>query len=163
MADAYGVHVVGLTDDFQGDINGICGALNQFDGWSNDGALFNVLGGVIWIPESQDPTVFPTRTTRILVPGAGGEHTWRPAADATESDLDGAIALENEEVPLSEVAAAVSPYISAGTVTVACVSNEKGRYISYEKMVLHTQGAAERTREMVHSGSAHKVSTEKTG
>jgi hypothetical protein len=146
MADAYGTIIV--CGDYEGDLDAIAEALNslklntsdvQFSVYDDDIVLDGI--GV------QYPTVFPSREIYVF---GDGRKVFADASDASvveqwEADEDGD--LESESYSLEELGGLISPVLTKGTIELVAVANEKNRYAYYDRLIIRSDGSAER-----HSG-----------
>ncbi len=156
MADAYGGIVVSHNTEFDADMDALCESLNAFWGWDNEGGNFVVSGCSrdhrIWFNSvhSQYPSLLPERETHIVLKcEETGERTKVHVDEATDEQWDKAWSYEVAEIPLKEIAQALSPHIERGELTLACSSNEKNRAVNFQMMKIRANGSASRLLNVV--------------
>ena len=112
MADAYGTIVVGMSNDFEGDLQKITEYLNELQLHNGDSA-FKVNDGKIWLNEAaQYPTVLPTRHKIVSIMIDGEEvqkHINELKDDEWEDIFD---YIEDEQIDLFEITNQLSSHIT---------------------------------------------------
>jgi hypothetical protein len=148
MSDAYGAIVVGFSDDFDGDKDRIAEALSTLN-LSNDQVAFVVKGDDIWTDcggssDVQYPSLYPTRPKTVLIE-RNGKETEKPFMEVTTEEFEDIVeAVDEELIPLKEIAATLSGHITAGTLFVTCCSNEKQRSVDGQFLQVNADGSASR-------------------
>lgn len=149
MADAYGTIIV--CGDYEGDLDAIAEVLNSLR-LNQDGAQFSAYDdeGIIGLDGFgvQYPTVFPSREIYLF---GDGRKVFADASDASvveqwEADKDGD--LESESYSLEELSGLISPLLTKGTIELIAVGNEKNRYAYYDRLIIRSDGSAERHSDM---------------
>ena len=139
MADAYGMLTFGKSTDCKFDGLNMQKVLNEFE-WDNSGVKweFDKESKCLWIGresffgQPQYPTVYPRFTTLYWLKGDDGELRQVNAVDMTEEDFDDVYDSEDEICSLESLSEAISPFIKAGWIEIACTANEKARYVYFE-------------------------------
>jgi len=162
MADAYGAIVVGFSDDFNGNKEGIANYLSSL-GLSNSVSEFEVKDNLIWssdIGGTQYPTLTPTRhkIVSIMVDGVEVKKHINDVSDEEFEDIYDVI--EEEEVPLSEIASSLAANIESGVLYLTCCSNEKQRSVDSEFLSVSANGSAKRVSISHWVGQEAKVTEE---
>lgn len=146
MADAYGIIIV--CGDYEGDLNAICDVLNSLD-MTNDDARFAVYEneGIIGLDsyEVQYPTLSPCRDFYVL---DDGRRVFFDEADQSIIDEweQGKCLSEGQEYTLEQLSALISPHLTKGAIEFMAVAHEKCRYAYCERLVIRSDGSAERRR-----------------
>jgi hypothetical protein len=149
MADAYGTFIV--CGDYEGDLDAIAEVLNSLR-LNQDDAQFSVDDdeGIIGLDSVgvQYPTVFPSR--KIYVFGDGGrvfaDESYDSVVEQWEAEEDGD--LDSESYSLEELSDLISPHLTKGTIELVAVANEKNRYAYYDRLIIRSDGSAERRSDM---------------
>ena len=140
MADAYGAIVVGFSDNFKGDLDAIAKSLTGMN-LDNEGGRFVVKDGNICCEAEFDGAQYPTLTpmrdklANLMTDG-------KEVSDIKQQEFKEVV--EQEEVPLSEIANDLVKFISKGTLFLTCCSHEKQRSVDSEYMSIAADGSAER-------------------
>lgn len=166
MADAYGAIVVGFSDDFKGDKSELARVLSELS-LSNSGAEFVVNNDLIWCSESQFsgpqyPSLTPMRD-KIICLMIDNVEVHKHVSEVTEDEMNDSFwdVVEDEEIPLSDLAAALAEFIDTGALHVSCCSNEKQRSVDSECMTINADGSATRVSISHWVGKAPVISEEK--
>jgi hypothetical protein len=151
MADAYGTIVV--CGDYEGDLNAVVSILNSLD--FGDYPQFQVhrdeREGRVYIHLSYDhvqyPTLFPRRELYVLKDGR--------RVFAEEADESVVLQWEAEngdfdfvEYSLGELSSLISAHLTKGTLEFVAVAHEKCREAYHERLVIRSDGSAERHRSI---------------
>ena len=158
MADAYGTTVLTYSKDIDCDFNKLTELLNEFQ-WSSSGEQWTlqkhenkcyVFMGDGWTYQTQYPTVFPTEETGVIVLDEDENEIIK--TEPTEDDYDNAYDFVIEDVSLEKLTKTLLPTIKKGWIELACVSNEKLRYISMGKLRINADGSSSRSLVTVGMG-----------
>lgn len=142
----YGTIIVG--GDYKGNLGELANVLNSFD-WcdSNDFPKFTAYEdkGVVGLinPRVQRPTIVPTRG--VLAFRDGRRVYLDEASDPTifewqDEDNDS----EVEAYTLQQLSAIIAPSLDAGTIELVALGNEQDRYVHLDRLVIRSDGYAER-------------------
>lgn len=147
MADAYGAIVVGFSDDFEGDVKKLADTLNQLE-LTNLGEEFHASADGISISSSscgvQYPTLAPTRDKLVSVM-EGNQLVTRDVSDLSDADWDNVHDfIQDERIPLEEIAGMLASDIKQGSIHLSCCSNEKQRSVDSAYLRVSYDGSAER-------------------
>jgi len=160
MADAYGTIVVGMSNDFEGDLQKITEYLNELQLHNGDSA-FKVNDGKIWLNEAaQYPTVLPTRHKIVSIMIEGEEvqkHINELKDDEWEDIFD---YIEDEQIDLFEITNQLSSHITSGTLYVSCCANEKNRGLESGTLEVTSDGKGKRMYVSHWVGGEIKMVTE---
>ena len=160
MADAYGTIVVGMSNDFEGDLQKITEYLNELQLHNGDSA-FKVNDGKIWLNgAAQYPTVLPTRHKIVSIMIDGEEvqkHINELKDDEWEDIFD---YIEDEQIDLFEITNQLSSHITSGTLYVSCCANEKNRGLESGTLEVTSDGKGKRMYVSHWVGGEIKMVTE---
>lgn len=162
MADAYGTLLFTKTDDFDANYVELVDALNDLQ-WNTSDTKWTFMetseglhiatGGDSFGRDIQYPTVFPDKFLGVFIENQDGVDVL--VEEPTEDDFDMASDFSYEPMTLEDLAQKLSPFIKSGSFEIACVANEKRRYVYFEKLKVCANGSAERSRNV--SGSFHSL------
>jgi hypothetical protein len=146
MADAYGTVIV--CGDYTGDPISIADALNSLT-WNNDYVGFRALQGEdkvgLETVNVQYPTVVPER--EILEFRDGRRYFADEASETivTEWEDDGC---KSDAEPYSpeQLSNLIAPLLTKGTIELVAVAHEKARCAVFERLIIRSDGYAERHR-----------------
>ena len=149
MADAYGTIIV--CGDYKGNFKAIAKVLNSFC-WNSDGdAKFCVYkdedGSSVGLESYgvQYPTVFPLRD--ILVFDDGRKCFFDEADEPMVKEWEaGKGNSDYEHYSLEQLSDLISPLLVKGIIELVAVAHEKCRYAYYERLIIRSDGYAERHR-----------------
>jgi len=146
MSDAYGTIVV--CGNYRGNLNEIADALNLFE-WNADYEKFHAYkdAHVVGLERNgiQYPTVFPER--HILVLNDGRRYFADEADETTTEDWEAEGGeIDVEFYSLEQLSKVISPLLTKGTIEIVAVAYEKSTYAYYERLVIRSDGYAERHR-----------------
>lgn len=147
MADAYGAIIV--CGDYRGEIDKLVDVLNSLD-WTSDCAQFVRSKDSIWMREYgvQYPTVFPTRDILIFGDGRKLRFDHASAELIKEWENDPTQDISYEGCSLEEFADLIAPLMTGGTLEIVASGNEKSRYAYFERLIIRSDGSAERHRSV---------------
>ena len=151
MADAYGMVTLSKSDDCFFDSEKLKECLNQFE-WDNSGAKWSIstLGNLYldeyYFDRPQYPTAFPKEVNLFEmfdaeVSGLNASYTKTPE-EMTEEDWDRLEGTIEIPISLQKLSSLISPIIDSGWIEVACVGNEKTRYVYFELFRIYADGRA---------------------
>ena len=148
MADAYGVFIFAKSDDCVMDAQALVVAMNEFY-WDLSGGEWVIGSDNQTIFHSchsaQYPTVFPERVTEIeCYCDETGTTYLKSPKDMTDEDWENEVAECRESIELSVIKSALSAHISHGWIEIACVSNEKARYVTFGSIRITADDKASR-------------------
>lgn len=151
MSDVYGTIVFSKSSDCKFDDQALMKVLGSYS-WDNSNSawVFNeknklfFLNACDFMGASQYPSVFPERDAAYIIKQDGIIKRIE-ASDASEDDICNFHDVIMEVVPLSELASNISGCLASGWIEMACVANEKQRYVYFEKLRVYSSGCAERS------------------
>jgi hypothetical protein len=153
MADAYGTLVMSKSEDCRLDVHGFVNELNLFK-WDNESGKWQYEDDFIFFDTdvAQYPTVFPSRLSEIrcFCENTDTNYTKASLSEMSDQDWENWEETVFEECELIDIKNSLSKYINSGWVEIACVSNEKQRYINFGLLRIEANGLA--TRKMYISG-----------
>jgi hypothetical protein len=154
MADAYGTLIFSCSEDVQlKDKKKLVKELNNFS-WDNWGGNWVIDKDRIYYGGGtvQYPSVFPSRTKSVILMIDGVKKVVHPS-ELTKEDEDYFYDKEDENVPLDYLRDLLAKYISKGWIEIACIANEKSRYIYLEELRIYSDGRAFRKKSFIGSGN----------
>lgn len=137
MADAYGTMVLTYSENIECDFDGLVDYLNCFS-WSSDDCIWekgSYEDGSFWVAAAHHNPQYPT----VFV-------------DYLEFDEDIEINEEDFGISLVDLASNISDYITTGHIEIACVANEKLRYIYIQRLKVDFEGNASRSNNRIGLG-----------
>lgn len=143
MSTDFGCIVVGHTEDFEGDLEAICKALNTFEGWNNDGLEFVFHAGAITMAPCEYVTVIPEFLVGHYVDDA--TTILKRPDEIADDELDGDTFVETAEYELEDICVAVSPHINAGGLIITATTAYNGNSVTFGQLQIFADGTAERT------------------
>lgn len=157
MADAYGMLTFTKSDDcsFNGcDLEKI---LNKFK-WDDSSTewFYDSESNCMWLKrdtyfEPQYPTAYPKYANVYILKDINENFKEVLAVDMKQEDYDLVFDMEYESSKLKDLSLKISPTITTGWIEIACVGNEKGRYVYFESLRVYSDGRA--TQRNIWSGS----------
>jgi hypothetical protein len=155
MADAYGVFIFAKSDDCVMDTQALADAMNEFAWDSSNGK---------WLADSdnqrifygshlpQYPTVFPERITEFECYCDETDTTYlKSPKDMTDEDWENEVNVCREEAELPVIKETLAAHVSRGWIEIACVSNERARYVTFSSIRINANDKA--TRRYVFAGT----------
>ena len=149
MADAYGTIIV--CGDYKGNLDAIADVLNSLK-LNADDVQFSVRDdeGIIGLDGVgvQYPTVFPSREIYVFGDGRRvfADESDDSVVEQWEAEGDGD--LDSESYSLEELSGLISPHLTKGTIELVAVANEKNRYTYHDRLIIRSDGSAERHSDM---------------
>ena len=146
MADAYGTMVLTYSENIECDFDGLVKYLNCFS-WSSDDCGWekgSCEDGSFWVGTTVYNPQYPTVFVEEYEIGDDEELTFI-------------------DISLADLASYISDYITTGYIEIACVSNEKHRYISFQRLKVDSEGNASRSNNTVGLGYDHVFEEECRG
>ena len=159
MADAYGTVTFSKSNDCVVDLEGLQKLLNQYE-WDNSGAKWDCIeSGLLYLGNyafhlPQYPTAIPKEVQAYEL--FNGEYEGnnrfiqKPIEQMTEEDWDLVAGSIEVPIPLGKLSDLISPLMKSGWIEIACVANEKSRYVYFESLKIFFDGRA--SRKSVKSG-----------
>jgi len=151
MADAYGMVTFSKSDDCNLDSENLKECLNQFE-WDNSGARWCISNsGNIYLDEySFDRPQYPTAIPKEIQAYELGDKKFegefifyqKSAGEMTEDDWDLVVGSNYVPISLQRLSDLISPIIKSGWIEIACVGNEKARYVYFEVLRIYADGRA---------------------
>ena len=134
MADAYGKLIFSCSKDAKFNGEKLVESLNKFT-WENWGGQWITKSNNIYYDGDtvQYPTVYPLYTKFWILLINGVETKIHPS-ELTEEQKEFLYDVESDSVPLQDLMDAVSGHIENGWIEIACIANEKVRYIYLEEL-----------------------------
>lgn len=155
MADAYGMITFAKSEDCIFDLVKMKDLLNEYE-WDNSGAKWVCSNsGTLYIDgyyfdRPQYPTAIPKEVQFYCLFAENGSFINRRPDDMSEDDWDNLAGRESIPIPLNKLTARTCSLIQSGWIEIACVGNEKGRYVYFESLRIYADGTASRKR--INSG-----------
>lgn len=148
MADAYGALTFSESKDCNLDRQALVETLNRLE-WDNSGGrwVYYEDDDSICFSDyrSQYPTVFPQKETMISCYCEESDSTSQKLpSEMTAKDWECVVDVEMEPCTLEELRDSLVCHIKRGWIEIACSANEKCRYVIFETLRIHADGAAER-------------------
>ncbi len=148
MADAYGGISMATSDDCVVNATALVDVLNDFRWDNSSGNWVTCKEGMkdeFWYEDSwiQYPTTRPEQIVAVIVEQENGEQLRIPVDVATEDDWENQCDSESDLVQLKTISEIFSPHIVQGWIEIACCANEKGRYVYFESLRIHSDGKVE--------------------
>ena len=100
MSNGNGNIVVTMSDDFSGDIDALCAALNDMGNWSGDEMEFVVKDEII--STNANSVYYPSMPEHIVaieIQQTDGSCEWIDSGDATEEEWDCASNFDTDLIP----------------------------------------------------------------
>ena len=158
MADAYGMLVFTKSKGCEFDAEKLKKVLDWYE-WNNQGSqwVYDPKQKEFYFDEYQlqYPTVIPFETISYEVDDGHGSLKTVLSSDMTGDDFENTYDDERAPVPLERLCKEISQTIDKGWIELACTSNEKQRYITFECMRIDSKGNA--TRQGYMSGTGHHL------
>ena len=155
MADAYGTLIFSCSEDVQlkGKKN-LVEALNNFN-WDNSGGKWAIDKTRIFYEgmEVQYPTTYPEQTKSFILQ-KDGVRTKIDISELTDEQEDFIFDVESEVVSLENLRNLIASFIKKGWIEIACIANEKSRYIYLEELRIYSDGRAHRKNSFIGSNKA---------
>ena len=155
MADAYGKLIFSCSKDAKFNSEKLVDTLNKFVWENSDGK---------WISEGDDiyyegntiqyPTVYPLYS-KFLIRLINGVETKIYPSELTEENKEFEYDNEVEFVPLEDLRNAIVGHIKNGWIEIACIANEKVRYIYLEELRIYSDGRAYRKKSFIGNNNAY--------
>ena len=155
MADAYGTLIFSCSVDAKFNRKKIVETLNKFS-WENWGGKWISEGNKIYYDGNtiQYPTVYPVQTSSLILLIDGVKTKIHPS-EITEENEQFTYDTETEDVPLENLRNAIGGIIKNGWIEIACIGNEKKRYIYLEELRIYSDGRAYRKKSFIGSNNAY--------
>jgi hypothetical protein len=143
MADAYGTITFTKSSDCTLDSAALIDALNSFK-WSSD--------EVSWVLDEEDsrisinswspqyPVAIPEFDELIHIKNEDGTWTTHKASDVNEDEIESTYTYTVSPYPLATLSQRLSQHINSGWIEIACVANEKTRYVYFQSLRIHSDG-----------------------
>lgn len=158
MADAYGMMILNQSKNLICDFDDLIDSLNSYQ-WNNSGIEWvknkSIDGGIPILmnchgyDKVQYPSVFPDELKGVVLKEKDG--TERFIENPTEEEFDDHWDLVYDSVPLEKLAKDISKHIKVGQIEISSVCNEKHRYVQMDRLVITSEGTANRRRIRVGS------------
>ena len=145
MADAYGMLTFAKSDDCIFDAEKMKDVLNQFE-WDNSGARWiNSDNNDLYISNygfdrPQYPTAIPKGVAEYVLFSADGKFIRRNPDEMSEDDWGNLAGSEDVPISLDRLSSMLSPLLQSGWIEIACVANEKARYVYFESLRIYADG-----------------------
>ena len=156
MADAYGTLLLSHSDDAVFSKVKMIKELNKLR-WDNWGGKWAIDSSNIIFYDAitvQYPAVFPTQIKSVKLMIDGEEKVLHPS-EVTEEHEDFILDEEEEIIPLYLLRDSIKEFIKKGWIEIACVANEKQRYVYMQKMRIYSDGRAIRTNSWVGTANVY--------
>jgi hypothetical protein len=157
MADAYGGITLSTSDDSVINAEYLIQQLNTFQ-WTNGNGewIHKEIDGrsTFWHKcdsNTQYPSLFPTAYTAVIKKNDDGSITKIDIDQASDDDIKSASDFDWEYVTLNELSLDLSPPVKEGWVEIACVANEKNRYVYFQSLRIYANGKV--IRRKIESGT----------
>jgi len=148
MSDAYGTITFKKSDDSTFDSSLLAEELNSFN-WSNDGAkwLVNEESESLYLDtrNPQYPLAIPEFEEFIHIHNEDGSWTTFEASKVNEDDLLEMYGTTNSPYALKTLSQRISPLLNEGWIEIACVANEKARYVYFQSLRIYSDGNAKKS------------------
>jgi hypothetical protein len=155
MADAYGTLIFSCSVDAKFNRKKIVEILNKFS-WENWGGKWITQGNNIYYDGNtiQYPTVYPVQITSLILLIDGVKTKIHPS-ELTEENEEFEYDNEVEAVPLEDLRNVIAGFIKNGWIEIACIANEKVRYIYLEELRIYSDGRAYRKKSFIGNNNAY--------
>lgn len=161
MADAYGTLLLSHSDDAVFCKAEMINELNKlrWDSWGGNWAIDR--SNIIFYDANtvQYPTVFPTQIKFVTLLIDGEKKVLHPS-EVTEDLEDFLLSEDEETIPLYLLRDSIKNFIKMGWIEIACVANEKQRYVYMQKIRIYSDGRAFRTNSWVGAADTYPSSQE---
>ena len=145
MSDAYGTITFKKSDDSSFDSSQLAEELNSFN-WSSDGAkwLVNEESDSLYLDSRnpQYPLAIPEFEEFIHIHNEDGSVTTFEASEVNEDDLNEMYGSTYSPYALKTLSKRMSPLLREGWIEIACVANEKARYVYFQSLRIYSDGRA---------------------
>ena len=151
MADAYGMVTFSKSDDCNFDSEKLKKCLNQFE-WDNTGAKWCISNsGNLYLDEygfdrPQYPTAIPKEVQmyELFDRRIDGKvfFNQKSPEQMAEDDWDLVAGSIDAPIPLERLSGILSSLLKSGWIEIACVANEKSRYVYFEVLRIYADGRA---------------------
>lgn len=148
MADAYGVFTFSKSEDCVVDLDGLSKALNGYE-WDNSGAkwIYSKSYPFLRLDDQnffspQYPVAIPEEVVSYSVCIKPGEWMKKSPNELTDEDWSNAYPSTYATVPLKTLSNVLSPFLDSGWIEIACVANEKLRYVYFQLLRIYADGRA---------------------
>jgi hypothetical protein len=145
MADAYGMIVFSKSEDCTFNSNELEQVLNQYRWEDCDGLWdYDDTRKIFWYESDtvEYPTTNPTIVTSYLIETDQGETKQVLAKDMKNDDFENVVDEVTEEVSLKQIVQDSSKTLYSGWIELACVANEKSRYVYFDSLRIYANGKA---------------------
>jgi hypothetical protein len=155
MADAYGTLIFSCSVDAKFNREEIVQKLNKFS-WNKWGGKWISEGNNIYYDGNtiQYPTVHPVQITSLILLIDGVKTKIHPS-ELTEENEEFEYDNEVEAVPLEDLRNVIVGFIKNGWIEIACIANEKVRYIYLEELRIYSDGRAYRKKSFIGNNNAY--------
>lgn len=151
MADAYGMSTFKKSENAVVDLVGLQTLLNQYE-WDNSGAKWGIGdSGLLYIKDyafdrPQYPTAIPKEVEfyEMFDKEVDGFNTFYQKSPElmTDADWDNLAGIKFRPIDLQKLSEQVMPFLKFGWIEIACVANEKVRYVYFELSRINADGSA---------------------
>ena len=145
MADAYGTITFSKSTDCIFDAQELMAVLNTFE-WDSSGGTWDCYENELLVRDgdgfdlAQSPLAIPIQVNFYTVSTQDEEEVQKALSEMTPDDWENIIEEDLEPMPLSALSEAISPLIDNGWIEIACVANEKVRYVYFESIRVCADG-----------------------
>jgi hypothetical protein len=136
MADAYGVVTFTRSEDCQMDIEGLRGILNQFS-WDTSGAKWEITESESLCLDTyvaQYPTAIPAELKDYVSLRERGAFYEILRERIARKNWDNEVGEIEVPTALEILTQIICPLMQSGYIEIACVANEKMRYVYFESL-----------------------------
>lgn len=155
MSSASGAIVVGFSEDFAGNFKNLVDALNEMSFDSDGGQFVTDSDNIIFQPAdgvANYPTLSPMRDTIVSI-DVRGQVINKHINEITDDEHDDIIdVVEQELIPLSDLAVKLSKHITSGTIYMTSSWHDRQRQTSSEMLSVASNGTAERVTIALSTG-----------
>lgn len=145
MSDAYGSITFKKSDGCSFDCSQLAEELNSFN-WSNDEAkwLVNEESDSLHLDSRnpQYPLAIPEFEEFIHIRNEDGSVTTFEASEVNEDHLNEMYGSTYSPYTLKTLSQRISPLLREGWIEIACVANEKARYVYFQSLRIYSDGRA---------------------
>lgn len=146
MADAYGMITFSKSNDCIADLKGLKDLLNEYE-WDNSGAkwVYSEQHSLLYIDgfafdRPQYPTAIPKEITSYEFGLSEGKLISKSPDKMSGDDWNKYCGFIDAPIPLDRLSKLISPFIDLGWIELACVANEKARYVYFECLRIYANG-----------------------
>ena len=156
MADAFGTLIFSCSKDATFDSELLVDYMNMYE-WETGEGLWVLDGDDIYYEgmSPQYPTVYPLEIKSITLK-IDNVLTKITPSELTDDQEEFVVDREEQSVSLEEFRNTFARHITDGWIQIACIANEKKRYIYLEEMRIYFDGSATRKRKMIGSNKRYE-------